>query len=49
MAETSLDAVKDTRFMADWLNSKGWHKLSSVFEGIQELFVLSPACESVVY
>ena len=51
MAETSLDAfkAKDTRFMADWLKSEGLHKLSSVFEGIQELFVLSSACKSVVY
>ena len=51
MAETSLDAfkAKDTRFVADWLKSKGLHKLSSVFEGIQELFVLSSACKSVVY
>ena len=44
MAETSLDAfkAKDTRFVADWLKS-------SVFEGIQEPFVLSLACKSVVY
>ena len=51
MAETSLDAfkAKDTRFMADWLKSKGLHKLSSAFEAIQELFVLSSACKSVVY
>ena len=43
MAETSLDAfkVKDSRFMADWPKSKGLHKLCSVFEGIQEPFVLS--------
>ena len=41
MAETSLDAfkAKDTRFVADWLKSKGLHKLCSVFEGIQEPFV----------
>ena len=31
--------AKDTQFMADWLKSKGLHKLSSAFEGIQELFV----------
>ena len=51
MAETSLDAfkAKDTRFIADWLKSEGLHKLSSVFEGIQELFVLSSACKSFVY
>ena len=51
MAETSPDAfkAKDTRFMAEWLKSKGLHKLSSAFEGIQELFVLSSACMSVVY
>ena len=34
--------------MADWLKSKGLHKLSSVFEGIQEPFILSLACKSVV-
>ena len=46
MAETSLDAfkAKDTRFVADWLKSKGLHKFYSVFEGIQEPFVLSSAC-----
>ena len=51
MADASLDAfkAKDTRFEADWLKSKGLHKLSSVFEGIQELFVLSSAYKSVVY
>ena len=49
MAETSLDAfkAKDTRFVADWL--KSLHKLCSVFEGIQEPFVLSSAWKSVVY
>ena len=48
---TSLDAfkAKDTQFVADWLKSKGLHKLCSVFEGIQEPFVLSLACKSVVY
>ena len=48
---TSLDAFKgkDTRFVADWLKSKGLHKLGSVFEGIQEPFVLSSPCKSVVY
>ena len=41
MADTSLDAftAKDTRFVADWLKSKGLHKLCSVFKGIQEPFV----------
>ena len=37
--------TKDTRFVADWLKSKGLHKLCSVFEGIQEP---SLACKSVV-
>ena len=38
MTKTSLRAfkAKDTRFVADWLKSKGLHKLCSVFEGIQE-------------
>ena len=51
MAEASLDAfkAKDTRFVGDWLKSKGLHKLYSVFEGIQEPFVLSLVCKSVVY
>ena len=51
MAEKSLDAfkAKDTRFVADWLPSKGLHKLCSVFECIQEPFILSLACKSVVY
>ena len=50
MAKTSLHAfkAKDTRFAADWLKSKGLHKLCSVFEGIQERFTLSLACKSVV-
>ena len=50
MAKTSLHAfqAKDTRFVADWLKSKGLHKLCSVFEGIQEPFMLSLACKSVV-
>ena len=43
------DKAKDTRFVADWLKSKGLHKLCSVFEGIQEPFILSLACKSVVY
>ena len=49
MTETSLDAfkAKDTRFVADWLKSRGLHKLCSVFEGIQEPFILSLACKSV--
>ena len=40
MAEASLDVfkAKDTRFVADWLKSKGLHKLCSVFEGIQDSF-----------
>ena len=29
--------------------SKGLHKLCSVFEGIQEPFILSLTCKSVVY
>ena len=47
MSEASLKAfkAKDTRFVADWLKSKGLHKLCSVFEGIEELFVLSSACK----
>ena len=50
MPKTSLHAfkAKDTRFVADWLKSKGLHKLFSVFEGIQEPFVFSLACETVV-
>ena len=50
MTEASLDALKakDNRFVADWLKSKGLHKLCSVFEDIQEPFVLSSACKSVV-
>ena len=50
MAKTSLHAfkAKDSRFVADWLKSKGLHKLCSVFEGIQEPFILSLACKSVV-
>ena len=49
MAKTSLHAfkAKDTQFVADWLKSKGLHKLCSVFEGIQEPFILSLACKSV--
>ena len=42
------DKAKDTRFVADWLKSKGLHKLCSIFEGIQEPFILSLACKSVV-
>ena len=50
MAKTNLHAfkAKDTRFVADWLKSKGLHKLCCVFEGIQEPFTLSLACKSVV-
>ena len=42
MAKTNLHAfkAKDTRFVADWLKSKGLHKLCSVFKGIQEPFIL---------
>ena len=48
--ETSLDAfkTKDTRLVVDWMKKKGLHKLCSVFEGIQEPFILSLACKSVV-
>ena len=51
MAKASLRAfkAKDTRFVADWLKSKGLHKLCSVFDGIQDPFILSLACKSVVY
>ena len=50
MPKTSLHAfkAKDTRFVADWLKSKGLRKLCSVFKGIQEPFILSLACKSVV-
>ena len=50
MATTSLDAfkVKDTRFVVVWLKSKGLHKLCSIFEGIQEPFVLSLTCKSLL-
>ena len=50
MAKTSLHAfkAKDNRFVADWLKSKGLHKLCSVLEGIQEPFTWSLACKSVV-
>ena len=50
MVKTSLHAfkAKDNRFVADWLKSKGLHKLCSVFEGIQEPFILFLACKSVV-
>ena len=50
MPKTSLHAfkAKDTRFVADWLKSKGLHKLFSVFEGIQEPFILYLTCKSVV-
>ena len=43
MAETSLDVFKgrDYTFVADWLKSKGLHKLCSVFEGIKNQFILS--------
>ena len=51
MTKTSLHAfkAKDTPFVAGWLKSKGLRKLCSVFEGIQEPFILSLACKSVVY
>ena len=50
MAKISLQAfkAKDARFVAHWLKSKGFHKLCSVFAGIQEPFILSLACKSVV-
>ena len=50
MPKTSLHAFKAkvTRFVVDWLKSKGLHKLFSVFEGIQEPFILSLASKSVV-
>ena len=42
MAETNSDEFKeDCRFMADWLKTKGLHKLSSVFEGTKNYFILS--------
>ena len=46
MAKTSRHAfkAKDTRFVADWLKSKGLHKLG---EGMEEPFILSLACKSV--
>ena len=51
MAESSVDGVKekDARFVADWLKTKGLHKLYSVLEGIQEPFILSLACKSVIH
>ena len=41
--ETSLDAfkAKDTRFVADWLKSKGLYKLCSVLEGIHYVYICS--------
>ena len=30
---------KDCVFVADWLKTKGLHKLCSVFEGVQERFI----------
>ena len=50
MPKTSLHAfkMKDTRFVVDWLKSKGLHKLCSVFEGIQEPFTIFLACKRVV-
>ena len=50
MPKTSLHAfkAKDTRFVADWRKSKGLYKLFSVFEGIQEPFILSLTSKSVV-
>ena len=50
MPKTSLHAfkVKDIQYVADWLKSKGLHKFFSVYEGIQEAFILSLACKSVV-
>ena len=42
MAETNLDALKgkDSVFVADWLKSKGPHKLCTVFQGIKNQFNL---------
>ena len=50
MVETCFDAfkAKDTQFVAGCLKSKGLHKLCSVFEGIQEPFILYLTCKSVV-
>ena len=47
----SLDALKAkyTRFVADLLKTKCLHKFFSVFEGIQEPFILSLARKCVVY
>ena len=47
MAETNLDAfiANDTWFVVDLLKRKGLHKLCSVFEGIQEPFILPLACK----
>ena len=30
---------KDCVFLADWLNTKGLHKLCSVFEGVEQRFI----------
>ena len=41
-AETSnFDELKgkDCVFVADWLKTKGLHKLCSVFEGVKERFI----------
>ena len=43
MAQTNFDVFKgkDCRFVADWLKTKGLHKLCSVFEVIKNHFILS--------
>ena len=40
-AETNFDEFKrkDCLFVADWLKTKGLHKLCSVFEGVQDRFL----------
>ena len=46
--EDKPSRIQSERFVADWLKSKCLYKLCSVFEGIQEPFILSLACKSVV-
>ena len=43
MAQTNFDVFKgkDCGFVADWLKTKGLHKLCSVFEVIKNHFILS--------
>ena len=40
-AETNFDELKgkDYVFVADWLKTKGLHKLCFIFEGVQEQFI----------